>query len=65
MYLYFFLYLYLFLLHPIDNTLIVQYQLVQGWLNYVYIIKKENSNGEGHIIENKLWPFNKIEFTVI
>ena len=32
--------LYLFLLHPIGNTLVVQYQLVQGWLNYVYIIKK-------------------------
>ena len=30
-----------FLLHPIDNTLVVQYQLVQGWLNYVYIIKKK------------------------
>ena len=30
----------LFLLHPIDNTLVVQYQLVQGSLNYVYIIKK-------------------------
>ena len=35
----FFLY-FLFLLHPTDNTLVVQYQLVQGWLNYVYIIKK-------------------------
>ena len=32
----------LFLLHPIDNTLVVQYQLVQGWLNYVYIINKES-----------------------
>ena len=29
-----------FLLHPIDNTLVVQNQLVQGCLNYVYIIKK-------------------------
>ena len=29
-----------FLLHPIDNSLVVQYQLVQGCLNYVYIIKK-------------------------
>ena len=40
--------------HPIDNTLAVQYQLVQGRLNYVYIRKKkkekENWNGEGHII---------------
>ena len=36
------LYLYfIFLLHPIDNTLAVQYQLVQGRLNYVYIRKKE------------------------
>ena len=35
------LYLYfIFLLHPIDNTLAVQYQLVQGRLNYVYIRKK-------------------------
>jgi len=30
----------LFLLYPIDNTLVVQYQVVQGCLNYVYIIKK-------------------------
>ena len=49
------LYLYfIFLLHPTDNTLVVQYQLVQGRLNYVYIRKKkkekENWNGEGHII---------------
>ena len=49
------LYLYfIFLLHPIDNTLAVQYQLVQGRLNYVYIRRKkkekENWNGEGHII---------------
>ena len=36
------LYLYfIFLLHPIDNTLAVQYQLVQGRLNYVYIRKKK------------------------
>ena len=28
-------------LHPIDNTLVVQYQLVQGCLNYVYIMKKK------------------------
>ena len=28
----------LFLLHPIDNKLVVQYQLVQGCLNHVYII---------------------------
>ena len=36
------LYLYfIFLLHPIDNTLAVQYQLVQGRLNHVYIRKKE------------------------
>ena len=35
-------YLYfIFLLHPIDNTLVVQYQLVQGCLNYVYIIIKK------------------------
>ena len=34
------LYCIVFLLHPIDNTLVVQYQLVQGCLNYVYI-KKE------------------------
>ena len=27
-----------FLLHPIDKTLIVQYQLIQSCLNYVYII---------------------------
>ena len=32
----------LYLLHPIDNTLAVQYQLVQGCLNYVYITKKGN-----------------------
>ena len=30
-----------FLLHPIDNTLVVQYQLVQNRLNYVYIRKKK------------------------
>ena len=36
------LYLYfIFLLHPIDNTLAVHYQLVQGRLNYVYIRKKK------------------------
>ena len=36
------LYLYfIFLLHPTDNTLVVQYQLVQGRLNYVYIRKKK------------------------
>ena len=35
----YFLY-FLFLLHPIDNTLVVQYQLVQGCWNYAYIIKK-------------------------
>ena len=29
------------LLHPIDNTLVVQYQLVQNRLNYVYIRKKK------------------------
>ena len=34
----------LFLLHPIDNTIVVQYQLVQGCLNHVYIIKKRNLN---------------------
>ena len=33
-----FLYCILFLLHPIDNTIVVQYQSVQSWLNYVYII---------------------------
>ena len=34
-------YLYfIFLLHPIDNTLVVQYQLVQGCLKYVYMRKK-------------------------
>ena len=31
----------LFLLHPIDNTLVVQYYLIQGCLNYVYISKKK------------------------
>ena len=31
----------LFLLHPIDNTLVVQYQLVQGCLKYMYMIKKK------------------------
>ena len=36
------LYLYfIFFLHPIDNTLVVQYQLVQNRLNYVYIRKKK------------------------
>ena len=36
------LYLYfIFLLHPTDNTLVVQYQLVQNRLNYVYIRKKK------------------------
>ena len=39
LYIYIFFVLY-FLLHPIDNTLVLQYQLVQGCLNYVYIIKK-------------------------
>ena len=41
----FFLYFY-FLLHPVDNTLLIQYQLIQSCLNYMYIIiiiiKKEN-----------------------
>ena len=33
--------IFFFLLHPIDNTLVVQYQLVQNRLNYVYIRKKK------------------------
>ena len=42
------LYLYfIFLLHPIDNTLVVQYQLVQGRLNYVYIRKKRKKKKIG------------------
>ena len=36
-----FVFVFYFLLHPIDNTLVVQYRLVQGWLNYVYIIKRK------------------------
>ena len=39
-----YLYLYLFLPHPIDNTLVVQYQLVKGWLYYVYIIIKKKES---------------------
>ena len=42
-----------FIFTPSYNTLVVQYQLVQSCLNYVYIImiiKEENLNGEGHII---------------
>ena len=36
------LYLYfIFLLHPTDNTLVVQYQLVQNRLNYVYIRERK------------------------
>ena len=30
--------LFIFLLHPIDNTLVFQYQLIQSCLNYVNII---------------------------
>ena len=41
-----FFFVFYFLLHPIDNTLVVQYQLIQSCLNYVYItiiiIKEEN-----------------------
>ena len=41
------LYLYfIFLLYPIDNTLAVHYQLVQGRLNYVYIRKKKRKKKE-------------------
>ena len=34
------LYLYFIFTPSIENTLVVQYQLVQGCLNYVYITKK-------------------------
>ena len=40
LFVYIFLFVFYFLLHPIDNTLVVQYQLVQGCFNQVYIIKK-------------------------
>ena len=33
--------IFFFWLHPIDNTLVVQYQLVQNRLNYVYIRKNK------------------------
>ena len=35
------LYLYFIFTPSIENTLVVQYQLVQGCLNYVYIIIKK------------------------
>ena len=35
------LYCIVFLLHPIDNTSVVQYELVQSCLNYVYIIARK------------------------
>ena len=41
-----FFFVFYFLLHPIDNTLVARYQLVQGCLNYVYIIKKKKSSME-------------------
>ena len=47
-----FLFCILFLLHPIDNSFVVKHQLVQGCLNYVYIIikKKIRMDRELHII---------------
>ena len=35
------LYCIVFLLHPIDNTSVVQYELVQSCLDYVYIIARK------------------------
>ena len=35
------LYCILFFPHPMDNTSVVQYELVQGCLNYVYIIARK------------------------
>ena len=46
-----FFFVFYFLLHPIDNTLVVQYQLVEGCLNYVYIIKKKKIRMEKGTLE--------------
>ena len=53
----FVLYCILFLLHPIDNTLVAQYQLLQGCLNYVYlIIKKKVSVEKGTLYKTNYGP---------